>query len=289
MVICKTCSKAISRDEKMKISYITCLNIYHNKCIKLDSSEPDVHKKWMCAECESGPGMLKGNEPITMINLLKGLIEEVREMKAKLQGIDELEDFKDSLQKQSELSFENLERLEKIEALLDQQKNKIEELSLENNNLNAKISGLEARINQAEQNHLNNSVEIRGIPEKQGETIVGTVLSIGASLGVKLCPDDLDHAVRLRPKQERAPGSIVRFVRQTVRDELVRQRIAKRDFSTRHLGRDEHDAHRVYVSEAMTLANKHLYWLARQKQKVAKIKYVWFSGGRVRRQVQAVR
>nr|XP_024219390.1 farnesyl pyrophosphate synthase-like [Halyomorpha halys] len=141
-------------------------------------------------------GMLKGNEPSTMINLLKGLIEEVREMKVKLQGIDELKDIKDTLQKQSELSFDNLEWLEKIEALLDQQKNKIEELSLENNNLQAKIYGLEARINQAEQNHLNNSVEIRGIPEKQGETIVGTVLSTGAGLGVKLFLDDLDHGLQ---------------------------------------------------------------------------------------------
>ncbi|XP_066909122.1 uncharacterized protein [Halyomorpha halys] len=176
-----------------------------------------------------------------------------------------------------------MERLQKIEAVLEQQKNKMEELSIENKNLKVKLSDLEGRLNQAEQNNLKNTVEVRGIPEKQGETVVGTILSIGSGLGVKLSPDDLDHALRLRAKQEGAPGPIiVRFVRQTMRDEPVRQRRAKRDFSTRHLGWDENDAFCVYLSKAMTPANKHLDWLARQKQKVAKIKYVWFSGGRVR-------
>ncbi|CAH1404119.1 unnamed protein product [Nezara viridula] len=82
-------------------------------------------------------------------------------MKTKLQGIEELKDIKDILNKQSEMFFENIERLLKIETLLEEQKN-----------------------------------------QRSCETVTGTILSVGAGLGFKLSPGDLDHGVRLEPKQE---------------------------------------------------------------------------------------
>lgn len=282
MVNCKICSKVVNREDKSKVACSNCLMFCHIKCTKIDKTDPEAlkeaSKKWICPDCE-----LPASEPNTMIDLLKGLTEEVREMKAKLQAIDELKDIKDTLNKQSDLSFENMEKLLKIENLLEEQKKEVTRLSVENSTLRAKVSDLEGRLNFVEQNQLKNTVEIRGIPEKPGETVVATILGVGAGLGVKLCPEDLDHAIRLRPKQEGTPGPIIaRFVRQGTRDDLVRQRRTRRDFSTRHMGWGENESHRVYVSEAMTANNKHLYWLARQMKTTAKIKYVWFSGGRVR-------
>lgn len=286
MVNCKICAKPVSREEKFKLSCVLCSALCHIKCTKIDRTDQEAaleaSKKWTCPECESA-SRATGAGASTVIDLLRALTEEVKEMKAKLQAIDELKDIKDSLNKQSDLSFENMEKLKKIENLLEEQNTKVEQLTLENGNLKAKIIDLEGKLNHVEQNQLRNTIEIRGIPEKPGETVVGTMLGVGAGLGVKLTPEDLDHVVRLRPRQEGTPGPIIaRFVRQGLRDELVRQRRAKRDFSTRHLGWSENESHRVYLNEAMTSFNKHLYWLARQKKTSAKIKYIWFSGGKVR-------
>ncbi|XP_066902824.1 uncharacterized protein [Halyomorpha halys] len=141
---------------------------------------------------------------------------------------------------------------------------------------------MEARINQANQGQLTHSLEIRGIPVKTGETPEGIICSIGAALGVKLGPEDLDAVERKRPRGEdpRPPAIVVRFVRQTVCDQVIRLRKVKRNFTTRHLGWDSDE--RIYTGEEMTPANRHLYWLARQVKAAGRLRYVWFARGRVR-------
>lgn len=195
---------------------------------------------------------------------------------------EDIKEMKASLDKQSDLAFENSNRLKKIEEVALKQENAIENLLAENRALKEKINVLEVRLNQAEQGQLSNSIEIRGISPTVGETPDGLVCSIGAALGIKLGVEDLDCVERKRHRREdpRPPPIVVRFVRRTVRDEVIRLRKVKRDFSTRHLGKDSDD--RIYISEEMSPGNKHLYWLARQKRAEGKLKYVWFAGGRVR-------
>lgn len=195
------------------------------------------------------------------------------------------EDFKEvktTLQKQVDLSFENAERLKSLEELVLKQEKLIESLSSENSFLKNKIKNLEIRINQTEQDHLSNTIEIRGVPGRTGETPEGTVLKIGASLGIKLKIEDLDYVQKRRPREDdpRPPVIVARFIRRDIRDEVIRLRKLKRDFSTRHLDWDSDE--RIYLSEGMSPGNRHLYWLARQKKAAGKVKFVWFAGGRVR-------
>ncbi|XP_066909446.1 uncharacterized protein [Halyomorpha halys] len=138
---------------------------------------------------------------------------------------------------------------------------------------------MEIRINQAEQGQLTHSLEIKGIPVKTGETPDGIICSIGAVLDVKLSPEDLDEVERKRPRGEdpRPPAMVVRFVRQTVRDEVIRLRKVKRDFTTRHLGWDSDQW--IYIGEEITPVNRHLYWLARQVKAAGRLRYVWFARG----------
>lgn len=60
-------------------------------------------------------------------------------MKVKLKTIEKLKDIKDTLEKQADSYFENMERLLKIEILLEKQKRQVEKLSLENNTKNKNI------------------------------------------------------------------------------------------------------------------------------------------------------
>lgn len=206
---------------------------------------------------------------ILLLAEMKRIAEDIKEMKI-------------SIDKQSDLAFENSDRLKKIEEVALKQENIIEKLLVENKTLKERVNVLEARLNQAEQAQLSNSIEIRGISPTVGETPEGLVCSIGAALGIKLAVEDLDYVERKRSRREdpRPPPIVVRFVRQTVRDEVIHLRKVKRDFSTRHLGRDTDD--RIYLSEEMSPGNKHLYWLARQKRAEGKMKYLWFAGGKIK-------
>ncbi|CAH1394268.1 unnamed protein product [Nezara viridula] len=155
MVNCKLCAKTVSREDKTKIVCVTCQNLFHVKCTKIDSTNlKETSKKWRCSDCELLSGTLPAAESSSILDLLKGLTEEVRELKSKLQGIDKLKEIKEALQKQSELSFENMDRLLKIETLLEDQKTHVENLTIENNKLKTKISELEIRLNFTEQNLL---------------------------------------------------------------------------------------------------------------------------------------
>ncbi|XP_066905689.1 uncharacterized protein [Halyomorpha halys] len=159
---------------------------------------------------------------------------------------DDLKDIKNVMNTQGEIIFENSKRLKTMEERAKKQDETLEKLVIENNNLKKQIKTMEARINQPAQGQLTHSLEIRGIPVKTGETPEGILCSIGAALGVKLGPEDLDTVERKRPRGEdpRPPAIVVRFVRQTVRDEVIRLRKVKRDFTTRHLGWDSDE--RIY-------------------------------------------
>ncbi|XP_073978140.1 uncharacterized protein [Rhodnius prolixus] len=307
MVVCPACNSTVTRDDKKSLtcSNVQCKAIYHSKCCNLKDKDVDnliaLNKTWICPACDTAKKNFPHSErPVTpseasaasslndesvrkLWEVLKELAEEVRLMKVRLpeSGCD-FKDIKSTLDKQAELSFENSERLKKLENLLETQNKQIELLSSENCTLKKKVSALEVRVNTSEQRLLRNTIEIRGIPSKQEEVPAAVVVSVCAGLGLKISSDDLDHVERLGPRRDGAPGAVVaRFVRQSLRDEVVRQRRIKRDFSTRHLGYHDSDS-RVYVGDAMTATNRHLYWLARQKRSADKVKYVWFSGGRVK-------
>lgn len=286
---CTICDGPISREEKFTVSCNKCRVIYHGKCCGLNDREIDVirsqKKTWVCKKCDQmkktgsakekpvSPPRSYDNEPSPSDILVA--VNQVNE---------DIKNLKSSMEKYGELSFELNEKFSRLENHLEGHAKRLEELTLENKGLRSKVGELEIRVSRAEQNLLCRSVEIRGIPVRAGETPSALVASVGAGLGIKISVDDIDIVERRRPKKDdpRPPPVIARFVRQTLRDELVQRRKVKRDFSTRDIGWQENDAHRIYLSEEMTPFNRRLYWLARQKRAAGKLKYVWFSAGRVR-------
>ncbi|CAH1392867.1 unnamed protein product [Nezara viridula] len=150
MFNCNLCTKKVGCEDKTKVVCVTCQNLFHVKCTKINFTDLDdlkeTSKKWRCSDCELSSGTLPAAESSNILDLLGGLTEEVRELKSKLQEIDELKELKEAPQNQSELSFENMDRLLKIETLLEDQKTHVE-----NNRLKTKISELESRLNFTEQ------------------------------------------------------------------------------------------------------------------------------------------
>lgn len=305
MVLCPLCKLNVSRDDKKSFtcSISTCQAIYHGKCLNLGADidgdkDKTMRKNWICPNCEknrkkgeriaSPPGTdqqpSSSDSTQLMLAAIKSLTDEVRGLKCSIDAnATEIKEIKDSLEKQISITFENAERMKAIESLLEKQNTKIDGLVSENNTLKTRVSELEIRLNKSEQQHLIRSVEIRGVPARQGDSLMGLVKNIGTGLGFNLEPEEIDSVERLRSRQDDSPGPLlVRFTRQSTRDEWVQRRRVMRDFSTRHLGWQENDSHKIFIGEAMSGTNKLLYWLARQKRTAGKIKYVWFSGGKVK-------
>ncbi|CAH1405864.1 unnamed protein product [Nezara viridula] len=181
----------------------------------------NIAENWFCHTCVKS---VSKNHATTAAELSEGsntsLLAEVKKI------AEDIKEVKISLGKQSDLAFENNERLRKIEELALKQEKIIENLVSENKTLKSQIIILEYKLNQAEQAQLANNVEIRGITVNPDKTTEGLVCSIGAALGVKLYVEDLNFEERKRSRREdpRPPPIVVRFVRQTLRDEIIRLR-----------------------------------------------------------------
>lgn len=279
MVQCNICNNSIAREDKNNIHCVKCKIIFHGRCVNLTDKDTEalkiIKKTWVCSNCEQVKKQNTEPSPSEILAAVNRLDATVNE---------DIKNMKTALDKYGELSFELNERLTKIEKHLEGQAKKFEEILLENKALKSRVGELEVRLNNAEQGLLSRSLEIRGIPERPGETPAALVTSIGASLGIRLSVEDLDNVHRRRSRKDdsRPPPVIARFVRQSIRDDLITKRKVKRDFSTRDIGWQENDCHRIYLGEEMTRTNRHLYWLARQKRAAGKIKYTWFASGKVR-------
>lgn len=193
MTLCTACKGTIAREEKSNISCITCKQIFHLKCLNIES---DAQKKrWICHICE----LANKNKPHTPVKKVDSLEDSITKILSKVENLTEdFKEVKSTLQKQVDLSFENTERLKSLEELVLKQERLIENLTAENSSLKKKVKNLEIRVNQTEQDRLSNTIEIRGVPARAGETPEGTVLKIGASLGIRLNIEDLDYVQKRR-------------------------------------------------------------------------------------------
>lgn len=298
MARCPVCNININRDQKNIVQCTSCNLIFHGECCNFNERDIEalksLKKDWCCGSCEVARRALPRDErPATPVKLstpdpfkevldqLKALASEVASIGA---AVSEIKLVKESLDKFGELAKENAKRLTNLESGLDNQGKLLEATLLENQTLKSRITELEVCVNRAEQGLLSTSVEIRGIPVSAGESPAGLVTTIGASLGLKLSPEDLDTVERRRARRDdlRPPAIVAKFVRQSVRDDYVRKAKVKRDLTTRDLGSTDNECHRIFVSEDMSPINRRLYYLARRKRAEGKAKYVWFGGGRVR-------
>lgn len=309
MAKCPLCNVTIVREDKVRVSCTGCSLLYHGRCVGLQDEEVETLKSlkmpWLCKTCVKSRKALSVNErPVSpgpaskdlaaaqdpqvgggssesnpVLNAISRLSEEIRSLKG------DINDMKTSLDRCGELGGENQRKLDAIEKKLEDQNKLLGELKQENLTLKKRVAELEVSLNHAEQDLRSKSVEIRGLPVLGGESPSGLVTAIATKLGLKLAEGDLDTVERLRPKRgdTRPPPIIAKFVRQSVRDELVRLRKVRRDLlTTNDIGWTDGVGHPIYLGEDMSPMNRKLYWLARQKAKEGKIKYVWFAGGRVR-------
>lgn len=145
-------------------------------------------------------------------------------------------------------------------------------LDLEKENKN-----LRDRLDELEQHHRLNNVEIKGLPVDCDE--VEIVKEIGKKLGEEIVDTDIDICHRVDIPHSKDRNVIVRFSRRSKRNAVL-AKAKKMRLTTEALG-FEGASKPVFLNEHLTQKNKRLLGAAIAKKKSVAWKYVWTSNGKV--------
>lgn len=202
----------------------------------------------------------------------------------------------DSLKKQNEdiiksadfLSnrYDNLaERME----MLEKQNSVIPILQKTNKELNEKLSLVQYKTDNYEQQQRRCDVEIRGIPEEH-KNLQQLLEKIGSHVNCEIKPDDILNISRqfYRKSDNKPRALVVKFHHEAKRNNLLKavkdyNKICKdvsKKLNTRDLGISDISAP-IYVSENLTRTTKYLLGRAKAFARENRFKYVWVNNGRI--------
>lgn len=258
--------------------------MHHKHCVNL-SPNSRVGPKWHCKACKRKPtnvdsGETTGEgsrlaEPPSLSEEIKLLRSEINSLRADIMSI---------------LTINNTEiqsRLEHIEGRLSKLENQQPlEIPGKDVEMNKTIQHLQIRLNESEQEHLLNDVEITCVSEESGENT--TAKKIGVTIEerdivstqrtgmVQQYHGDRESGDRTAPPRPRP--LVVRFTRRHLRDEMLRAARVRRTADTTGV---VSQPSRFYVNERLSWQNRKLFYLSRQMGNKENWRYIWTRGGRV--------
>lgn len=151
------------------------------------------------------------------------------------------------------------------------------------------VTRLQQELDERDQAMLLSDVDISGIPEFEGESVMHIVITAAEKLGTKLDEREVISAKRMGPRrvhnQNSAPPRprpiAVKLVRRALRDELLKNSRVRRGTTTEGLGLPNHDQKTFYVNERLTKKNRMIFGKAREAARTTNWKFVWTKEGRI--------
>ncbi|KAG7303564.1 hypothetical protein JYU34_012094 [Plutella xylostella] len=290
-VICKHCNDNISDGALCS----SCKNIYHlNTCANITETGwnrlGSRQAVWKCPQCKNTketpisshtsivpsilsptptrqvPGEHTSNAEIS------GLASEVRLLTQQITSLkSKLEEATISLSRCNE----RLEELGGFMITADSRLKKLESREIQVLELQATVSELKSNLNLQAQNQLKNELEISGVPEHTNENLHHVLLVAARKVGVSLEEHDVDWISRVGPKRpaaapatdpdtaSRLPRTIVvRMLRRTKRDEVIKAFKTRRNISNKDIEVDGPTL-KIFCNERLTKENRLLFREAR--------------------------
>lgn len=183
---------------------------------------------------------------------------------------------------------EFVERLSKVEVANN-------DLVKENTSLKTQVLGsaneinsLKEAMNNLEQYSRRDCLEIKGIPEKESESVEETndiVQSLGDKIGVTIQEYDISISHRLPSRRSSSlyTGSptpiIVKFTNRIVRDKFYRARRLLKNITSENLGYNT--SNKIFINESLTQRNKDLFYKCLQVKKAKGLKFLWTNVGKI--------
>lgn len=289
---CRGCVKVVG-NRQLKVQCSDCSTIFHGACVKLSKEDIDYltanNEIWRCEQCSKvrRKSMLvetELNKDAVNISDVYKLLQEMREENKK-----QIKELESELGKSVEMCHGNIADLKKtIESqslAIKNYQDSFDSLKEENNGLKKKCAQLESRLDDLEQYGRINCLEINGIPEEKNEDVSDIVKKIGNSVGISIEDTDIDACHRLGGARgedsRRSRGIIVKFVRRSVKEELLHKRRVKRNLNTKDVGFADRPAEVIYINESLSAGRRQVFNAARMMKKENHLQYVWVRNGKV--------
>ena len=169
------------------------------------------------------------------------------------------------------MSSETAEIKSTIDSLSDE-KNKLVEDGISKDK---KISAVEEKISELEQQMLGNNVEIVNAPTIKSS--LETVIDIAAAVNMQIEKNEIESVYHTKNKKK----LVVKFFSKNTKLSLMRK-IRDIKPTTNKIYNDGSNANkRIFINDELTAFNRNLLWLAETRGKSSNWKYVWVKDGRI--------
>lgn len=186
------------------------------------------------------------------------------------------------------LSFYGLE-FDRINRESEAQKQLLNELRKDNEELRANSSDLARRVHRMEQLSRTENLEIQCVPEYKTENLYNTIQQIGKTIKCPVVDSDIQYCSRIAKLNNNSPrprSVLVKFSSRRLRDTFLagvikfnRNNSADK-LNSAHLGIGGKKS-AVFVSEHLTSETKSLHAAARLRAKQLNYKFVWVRDSKV--------
>lgn len=273
--LCSRCDKVFDDDENA-LSCSECGCVYHlGDCSGVSEStfksKGDSYKKaWRCYNCK--PGKSRGSQ-VSRPKPELDVASLLADINRKLESLAPLKKTIDSIEKKVQ------EVSDKYDAVLKNQirhETEIKELrkrmdTVENENPAPEVDRLRDEINDLEWQTRKLNLELHGVTMTENENLLEKVNNVATRLQVPpLTETEVVAVHRLPSRLDKVPTIIIRFARQSVRDQWLQNK--------KKLSGTKPD---VFIAENMTKQNRALFWVAKDWAKTSEFRYVWHRNGSI--------
>lgn len=167
---------------------------------------------------------------------------------------------------------------------LEENQKELIELKTEQQRLGDECGGLQrelrdvrAELTELQQYSRRANLELKGVPESQGESLVDIALILGTKVGATVREADIDVVHRI-PTKDKPSNIVIKFTSCSARDNLF-EASRKRRLTVADLGFDGTTP--VYINEHLCRENKLLLGKAIAAKKRHNWRYAWVSRGKI--------
>ncbi|XP_046674812.1 uncharacterized protein LOC124363600 [Homalodisca vitripennis] len=285
MAVCDVCVKPV-KSNQVKLQCSDCKKEFHAQCYNYSRADVECLNAeglpWRCKPCSAvrrkslrfDAEVTEGS--LTLEDVMQKIIEIADNQKKQEADFNKAyEHMNEKLEENTRSVIEHKESIDKCLKIVD-------EIIAENNRLTRKVSELERKIEDMEQYSRLNAVEIHGVPESKNEDVVQVIKDVGKGLDMDITDSMIDACHRLGRRSEPGsppPGIILKFVRRLDKEELLKKRRVKSNFSTRHMNWTMDQP--VYLNESLSPTRRRLFAEARKAKKDKGYRFLWVRNGKI--------
>lgn len=256
---CSKCfDSTINLNNVLKCS--VCAKLYHNVCVGIrDDSfaklSNNTKARWSCQNCLDSTKKPKINTEKSN-NTLEELVRSVNFMSTQFDEFIKVQN--DILEEIKNLKRENIK------------------LKEENDLLNKEVKQLITKVDSFEQQLLESSIEISGIPVTKNENCIDIINKLSEKLGEQIT---VDHAFRLNIPKRNINKIVAKLKDIKMKKNIIKSWKSNRSLCASDIYSGFNKDDKIYINECLTKSRRQLFGKARSAAKLNGFKYVWVNDG----------